>query len=184
MGILGNRGRKRSEEPEAIKDVDDLTTLIFTQNLYTDFEVDIEAVVKLKSINLIKDNELNPSISGLLQKDSKTNKWTITVNNNHHIKRQRFTIAHEFAHFCLHKGTDDHFIDQEIFFRKDHDDPIEFAADKFAAQILMPEKFIKQAIDSDGIKNIETLSNLFNVSNIAIKKRVLDLGYKFKNNEE
>ena len=30
----------------------------------------------------------------------------IGVNSAHHINRQRFTIAHECAHLCLHSGKD------------------------------------------------------------------------------
>ena len=39
---------------------------------------------------------------------SDDNEAVIGVNSAHHINRQRFTIAHELGHFCLHKGKDVH----------------------------------------------------------------------------
>lgn len=43
-------------------------------------------------------------------------KWEIIVNQNHKPVRQRFTIAHELAHFFLHKDSKSSFHDKDSAF--------------------------------------------------------------------
>ena len=65
------------------------------------------------------------------------------------------------------------------FFRNTDNTSIEYSANEFAANLLMPEDQVKKRIDA-GVKNIETLAEFFNVSLAAIKYRVVSLGYKLK----
>ena len=44
----------------------------------------------------------------------------------------------------------------------------------------MPEAFVREAI-STGITNLEDLANNFDVSVLAVKNRVLSLGYNLRN---
>ena len=46
---------------------------------------------------------LEDDLSGILKKNEDNDTWTISVNEDHHRNRQRYTIAHELAHFCLHR---------------------------------------------------------------------------------
>ena len=182
MGSIGTRPQinKQTHEPpllggnvnDVIKSIADLGFINAKGS------VDIVAYVKqINDVNLVFDEELSAAQSGYLTKEG--NKWIIGVNKNHNPKRQRFTIAHELAHFILHKGEEEYFED-EIFFRDNNLTSIEFAANNFAANILMPEAFVREAI-STGITNLEDSANNFNVSVLAVKNRVLSLGYNLRN---
>lgn len=76
----------------------------------------------------------------------------IGVNSFHHSNRQRFTIAHEIAHFILHKGLRVH-IDKE-FWVNWRDEELskavkwqEIEANKYAAELLMPTDFVIRDIN-------------------------------------
>lgn len=54
-------------------------------------------------------------------------------------------------------------------------------ASKFARRLLMPESAVRELIDKRGIKNIGELAEEFGVPATQTKIRVLELGYKMKN---
>lgn len=179
MGTFGRRPALKNndfKEPLLIKDVNDIIATA-TSNNWTDDKgnIDIIKVVTSKNIRL-EYIPMESSISGYLRQENGV--WIIGVNSIHNPKRQRFTIAHELGHFYMHKDKNIDFEDT-TFFRNTDNSSIEYSANEFAANLLMPEDSIRKAIQ-DGIKNIEDLSSLFNVSIAAIKYRVLSLGYKLK----
>jgi Zn-dependent peptidase ImmA (M78 family) len=57
----------------------------------------------------------------------------ILLNSSEPVVRQRFTLAHEFGHHCLHHGD---MLDERIAW--DATDPKEAAANAFAAEFLVP----------------------------------------------
>ena len=184
MGVRGRRKRDLSDEPTLLKDVQSIIDNAIEKGYVKDYEVNIEKVVENEGIILEKDYEMESSKSGSLSMDKEQGKWVIRVNGKHHIKRQRFTIAHEFAHYCLHKDEKGSFVDEEIYFRKDHESSIEYNADVFASEILMPKSLFERAIRVDGIKSIKELSERFNVSTMAITIRAEKLGFKTKSHEK
>ncbi len=127
--------------------------------------------------------DLPDDISGILDL---RNKPTIVVNKLHNSNRKRFSMAHELGHYVLHSTNGIH-IDKKTFFRNNRSsealDKIEIEANKFAAEILMPSKFLIQAlneyedfldIDED---LIATLANRFSVSTTAMSFKIQNLGY-------
>jgi Zn-dependent peptidase ImmA (M78 family) len=107
----------------------------------------------------------------------------IGVNASHHPNRQRFTIAHEIAHYLLHKGVDVH-VDQDfrINLRDQRSEAFsreEIEANRFAAELLMPTEFIEkdagrfQYIDEDAKQR---LANRYLVSKDAMGLRLAKLG--------
>lgn len=182
MGVKGRRNIKVIDEPSLIGDVDSIINSAIDKGFINGYEVDIEKIVAEKGILLKKDKDMPASMSGSL---SKTNdKWVIKVNANHHPKRQRFTIAHEFAHFCLHADDRVSFVDEEIYFRKSNDNSIEFNADRFASELLMPKELFIKAVKVDGIKKIKDLADCFNVSKMAIELRAEKLEFITKSDEK
>ena len=134
-------------------------------------------VIKLaEKINInVEYVDLADDLSGELFKDPETDHWFINVNRKHHVNRQRYTIAHEIAHFCLHRHLKYRFED-EIFFRGgESDDKEEMEANNFASFILIPEQELKSKIRS-GIRKIEELAEIFEVSTLALRIRVKSLG--------
>lgn len=145
--------------------------------------IDIEAIIRAHGI-AIRSQELEDSVSGMLViKDGRT---TIGVNENHHPNRQRFTLAHELGHFLLHRNVSNIFIDAStIFFRdgmsSDGTKTEEIDANAFAAELLMPEKQIREAINSQPLDAfdegaVRRLAAHFGVSAQALTIRLTRLG--------
>lgn len=108
--------------------------------------------------------------SGSLSFNSETEQWVITINSLHHPKRQRFTFAHELAHYFLHRNTRHKFSDT-VFFRADNvNSTLEYEANNFAGALLMPKDSFVNFVRNNS-NNIEDISNEFNVSAMAVKVR-------------
>lgn len=107
-------------------------------------------------------------ISGTVSKLRKS----ILLNGRETYTRQRFTLAHEIGHICLHFNNESEFVDYN---RDDHRTLQEDQADEFAACLLMPEEsFISEWKQTEG--NFNKLANFFGVSQAAIGMRAHRLG--------
>ncbi|MCH4183509.1 MAG: ImmA/IrrE family metallo-endopeptidase [Prevotella sp.] len=193
MGIRGRRIRtsvnvSKYKEPKLLRNVDDIIKVAKEKGFYVDDKLNIESVINNISEENKRENEagilivrkdLPPSVSGKLffQED----RWIMEINKIQNPKRQRFTLAHELGHFVLHKNKNTEFSDT-TFFRKNEDpDSLEYNANEFAAQILMPEERVNYYIQQRDIKSIKLLADIFDVSSSAMRYRVEGLGYKVKN---
>lgn len=134
---------------------------------------------------LISDNEelelvLRPmaNCDGALEKLDE-NRFRILVNSNNPETRRRFTMAHEFAHYQLHRNEIDNLpIDEKILFRDDNRDSREYAANEYAASILMPESEFLSMLDEElnGTFDSSKLAERFHVSKAAVEFRARNLG--------
>ena len=87
-------------------------------------------------------------------------------------RRLRFTIAHEIGHFLLHPGravTERGGATNRATARLEHE------ADQFAAELLMPEHLVRQAVLEDGA-DARRLADRFDVSAQAMSLRLRRLG--------
>lgn len=65
--------------------------------------------------------------------------FVITINSDHAPTRQRFTLAHEIAHFIKHrKQLEAGSIVDNALYRSLLPEPMEWEANRYAAQLLMP----------------------------------------------
>lgn len=71
---------------------------------------------------------------------------TIKVNRHDVKERQRFTIAHEIAHFLLHRGRLAGGIEDDVLYRSRLSDELEREANRLAADIIMPSELINSAL--------------------------------------
>ncbi len=129
--------------------------------------------VKYSTFNLTFADE----ISGLLVK--KDNNPVIGVNCEHHPHRQRFTVAHELGHYILHGAETIHYDagGEPLYFRSDSIyNAYEREANRFAAELLMPEHMVSRCIKA-GACTVETLAEIFDVSEDAMRYRLINLGY-------
>jgi Zn-dependent peptidase ImmA (M78 family) len=99
----------------------------------------------------------------------------IQYNSTEAEVRQRFSIAHELAHYAL--GHGDAFRDTARDFSAAHFDHKEVSANRFASEILMPEAAVMQFIRDEGVNEIGKLARRFNVSEAAMKFRLKRLGW-------
>lgn len=143
--------------------------------------VPVEKIVKKLGLSLV-NLPAGDEISGaLIRKDDYV---VIAVNPLHHIHRQRFTIAHELGHYCLHEGLEEH-VDQNFRIAWRNADSskavnwLEIQANRFAAELLMPTEFLTRDIDS--LRRIEKrtvalLAAAYKVSPEAMKIRLTSIG--------
>lgn len=106
--------------------------------------------------------------------------YEIHINGLNALVRQRFSIAHEIAHFVLHKKKLDEFgsIDRNGEHSLSREE--ESAADDLAAAILMPEQLVKKEIPItqplDEIM-LDHLASKFKVSKMVVILRLKALEY-------
>jgi Zn-dependent peptidase ImmA (M78 family) len=181
MGTKGARNKisVKKDEPTLLGNVEDIIKRMNEEGFVIDGRVNIEDYIRKEGITIHYDEDLSSSQSGYLKKGDSN--WIIGVNSKHNKKRQRFTMAHEYAHFILHK-PDKIYFEDEIFFRDSNITSIEYAANEFASKILMLEDFIRATV-AEGKTSLEKLAEDLDVSVLAIKNRVISLGYRLKNGE-
>jgi Zn-dependent peptidase ImmA (M78 family) len=127
---------------------------------------------------------LGQNVSGMLV--AKDERGAIGYNSLHAIVRQRFTIAHEIAHFVLHVKKNRRlqlFIDRDVIFRRDRtgSDRQEVQANRFAEALLMPaslvsEELRKHDLDLDDEDAFKFLAKRFQVGITPLSNRLLHLG--------
>ena len=102
------------------------------------------------------------------------NKCTITVNIRHSKARQRFTIAHEIAHFVLHRDLiGDGVVDNAMYRSNSLSDRIERQANSYAADILMPWPLVL-AKYKQGVAPVD-MARMFEVSLAVAEIRIKEL---------
>jgi Zn-dependent peptidase ImmA (M78 family) len=127
-------------------------------------------------------------LSGFLYRDRKRNLAIIGVNAGHPKNRRLFTTAHELGHFLLHDFDDLH-IDRrfKVWLRSEASsegtDVQEKEANLFAAELLMPARFLTADVEKIGAIDLEDeavlkgLANKYGVSTQAMTFRLGYLGY-------
>ena len=136
--------------------------------------LDVEAIAKKFGIS-VEPVSLKNDMSGILSKNEEKNSWVIQVNKDHHQNRQRYTIAHELGHFCLHRHLKTIFEDKIFFRGGESSNKVEWQANEFASAILMPEQTFREKVRS-GMKTVDKLAKEFQVSTLALRIRAKTLG--------
>lgn len=144
--------------------------------------VPVEKIARLKGAELrFKGVE---GMSGvLIQEDGKV---IIGVNALDPPTRQRFTIAHELGHLELHAGKEIH-LDKLKLMRDGKSSQAvsrsEIEANAFAAELLMPQVFLKEdlkanaGVDYGDDDFLRKLAKRYDVSLQAMLFRLVNLGF-------
>jgi Zn-dependent peptidase ImmA (M78 family) len=120
------------------------------------------------------------SLSGLVFAHAGT--VVIGINAHHHPNRQRFSLAHELGHYVLGhhqnaRGYEDRFhIDTSEGMAPGFAWRAERTANDFAAEVLMPRRFISAAFKTTNVPS--ELAELFVVSELAMGYRLVNLGLR------
>ena len=133
--------------------------------------VDPVAIARAMGLE-VKQGELPEAISGVLVKRAGADA-VILLAQNDNPDRKRFTCAHELGHFVRHAG-------EPAIERLDFRGPLastgldkeEVFANQFAANLLMPETELREAIQHE--QSVWLLSHRFGVSGEA-------MGYRLEN---
>ena len=118
-----------------------------------------------------------PSISGLIEPDETSSSgFRIRLNRHEVTERQRFTLAHEIAHFILHRSLIGGGVVDDTMYRSALSSRREVEANKMAAELCMPYNLIRQErekrrhLDEDSL--VDELARLFKVSRQAMRIRL------------
>ena len=139
--------------------------------------VDIRGWITSAGIDIVVRDDLE--VDARLLRDGAL--WLIEVRPNVHETRQRFSLAHEFGHFQLHR----HAAEQRPLNRSATSrlgtEPLEVAANQWAAEMLMPEAWVRNAVglrvlvDGECNSALKLLARRFAVSPEALRFRLLRL---------
>ncbi|MGH7571027.1 MAG: ImmA/IrrE family metallo-endopeptidase [Gemmatimonadota bacterium] len=122
----------------------------------------------------VHEEDLEKGVAGVLKRDYEQggkSDYMIVVNASHGFARKRFTVAHEIAHFLLHRRSIRGGVTDDVFYNSTRFTSAEEAqANREAAEILMPfdliQKFMRET------KDIDVLAEKLGVSETALKIRV------------
>lgn len=124
--------------------------------------------------------DMKDSENGYIEYDKESRNTYIVINQNHPVTRQRFTVAHELGHFI---NDYDELVKCGRLDRakSTHSSGIEAAADRLAAEILMPEDKAREYLNNidkghSWTTKIEIIANHFRVSRSMAIIRLRELG--------
>ncbi|MCY4549265.1 MAG: ImmA/IrrE family metallo-endopeptidase [Defluviicoccus sp.] len=124
----------------------------------------------------VKLSALERGKSGLIE--CVNGEYRIKINRHEARERQRYTLAHEIAHFLLHRDIIDQRgeIVDNVLYRSGQPAQIEYEANRLAADLIMPEDFIRADLSAVGLpvtdEVIERLAHEWQVSTAAMEIRL------------
>jgi len=151
--------------------VEELISTIFSDYktlVGSDIQIPIpinDIIDKLFGLRVDKENFNNnyKNFSGLLFPHKR---WII-IEKKDPSTRQRFTLAHELAHWIINYDNKTKYSSYSNFLKKVHSKKIESIADYFAAAILIPSQFL-----IDELKNIDKCNTSNQIIEVANKLQV------------
>jgi hypothetical protein len=132
--------------------------------------IDLKGLADALGIS-VKAATLPPGISGEIRPDP-SGSFTIKVSRHDVPGRQRFTVAHEIAHYLLHRHLIGDGIRDDALYRSQLTSTIEAQANRLASDIVMPNAAIDRAARTAralGSENVAALlAEQFRVSEAAM----------------
>ena len=120
------------------------------------------------------ERELPDGVAGQIIHDPRhggTAQYSIIVSKELPLQMKRFTVAHELAHFFLHKTLIGDGLEDNGLYHSRLSTLQEVQANKLAADILMPFKLIENEMRA-GATSLDELAKRFNVTRQAIAVRL------------
>lgn len=135
-------------------------------------------------IHEVREGNIPGCVGALVYSNSTPRQWGIIFDKDQSETRRRFTIAHEFGHYILHRPlieNDDRFpggirCSEDSVLRGEGGD-IELEADQFAATLLMPLHDFRKQIKAKEFVNFDKLGRIairYGVSLTAVILRWLE----------
>lgn len=123
---------------------------------------------------VVKAATLPAGISGEIRPDpEQPDHFIVRVNRHDPKRRQRFTVAHEIAHFLLHRGMIGAGIRDDVLYRSNVPNTVEAQANRLAADILIPQSLLNRWLDTARALKVEDvpayLANRFEVSEASMR---------------
>lgn len=157
-----------------IKRIKSIVDSILAQDDLRTVPVDLNKIARLANAN-VEIADLKPGLSGFAYQ--KNGMKFIGVSTADGTERQRFTLAHELGHLFLHKDDAMRYDQGLMMLRNEHSsdgtDIKEIEANRFAAELLMPEEELRRDL-------AESPSIDFMVDSSMTKKYVKKLAEKYQ----
>jgi hypothetical protein len=136
--------------------------------------VDVTGLAEALGLAVWEDDEFPEGVSGKIFLDSENggpSGYSIAVRASDPFVRRRFTVAHEIAHFILHKNLIGASLTDDALYRSGLSTWEEVEANRLAADILMPRKLLSHFVRQYGNDPV-VLSHFFKVSDAAMRIRL------------
>lgn len=169
------------------KHIRSLVEQLLTEHRVKAAPVPVADIAKALGVE-VQPQAAEDELSGFLYRDRNRKLAIIGVNAEHHPNRKNFTAAHELGHFLLHDFDDIH-VDRQfkVWLRSEASsqgtDIEEKEANLFAAELLMPVRFLTRDVEKIGAFDVEDedvikeLAGKYGVSTQAMSFRLAYLGY-------
>lgn len=183
-----------AKDGEKIKDcVQMLLEDIHMGNHRERYPLPVVQLLRQVGFDLFRTEFQNPQQSGLIAVDSALEEQNalfasgriILVNRNDSTAHQRFTIAHELAHYIFDFDEQNQLVYYKPYLTTETDDEVELRANRFAAELLMPtddfkqyflELKAKQGEEFSLPSTVTELSRIFDAPPTAVQKRLYETG--------
>ena len=146
--------------------------------------IDIIEMANSLGIKVFTSSQMK--VPSFIAYDKDKKRYEIYVNAREKVERQRFSIAHEIAHFIEHKEkiTELGIVGRQNTYSLTAKE--ELQADNLAAEILMPEEYVMKYLKEYKISNkdyldekfVKSCAKNFDVTPPAMNIRLKNLGYK------
>ncbi len=144
----------------------------------SEYPVKLGRMARELGVGAVKVSSMPTGVSGQITREN--GQYVIRVNRSEARERQRFTIAHEIAHYLLHRDIIDSSpdgISDNVLYRSGASEKVEYEANRLAADLVMPMNLIEKKLKDDfsGVvteATIESLATSFEVSKAAMEIRL------------
>ena len=140
----------------------------------TSAPVDLHGIARALGLDVEERWFDDPEVAGMIEQAGRT--YRISLNGIDNPRRQRFTLAHEIAHYILHRDLIGNGITDHGLYRSRLSDAVERQANRYAANLLMPSDLVRAAWRA-GDCSVTGMATRFNVSEDAARIRLHELGY-------
>lgn len=163
--------------------IENILELATRKAKHTHGGVDIVQIAKELGIEVVAISDCDPLFNAAIKYLPEENRFQIEVNDSHSRNRVRFSIAHEIAHFILHK---DRIVNEGMLSRSTQpEENIEKQADDLAGRLLIPDDVLEEFLKNNNVTKeleittdqISWISNHFRVSIIVAAIRLRNFGY-------
>lgn len=176
--------KKENKERSIDNAIQLANSLIKKLNINT-YPVPIVSILNELGFN-IYTSKMPSNISGFIAiapnlEENFGNDKIIAVSNEDNIGRQRFTLAHEFAHYLFDFNDKKECQYVDTYDTEKSDEESESIPSRFAAEFLMPQKMFcdrYKELKSTGLSIFDLVCQLsldFNVSRKAVMKRFTEI---------
>lgn len=182
-----------SKDKEEIKAAVELLLSKLSADEHISYPLPVVHLLQQLGFDLFRTKFKNPNQSGLIAVDSSLpeknsifrGNRVVLVNGLDTTAHQRFTIAHELAHYIFHFDETQEATYYKAYLTTEKEDEAELLANSFAAELLMPSdifvKSFRQYKESQGEEfslsdAITYLSHQFDAPATAVRRRLGETG--------